>query len=150
MRDASHEFPSLQGAHDLGGHHRVGTGVPGHAGLREGRVVVGEGGDAGEEDELHRREAERREGGTLTLLPAVGGLPEEEAWALAGRGEEARESFRHWWRARLPMRAYNRQTYYMPAYVPRHDFFCCARHSRILSCRPTRMVRGTRLAPRAR
>jgi hypothetical protein len=95
MGDAADELPPLERADDLGGHHRVGAGVAGDAGLRERRVVLGEGGDAGEKDELHRREAERGEGGALALLPAVGRLPEEEAGALAGRGEEAREAFGH-------------------------------------------------------
>jgi hypothetical protein len=95
MRHAAYELAPLESANDLRGHHRVGPGVAGDASLGERRVVFGEGGDTGEEDELYRRQSKWGEGGALALLPAVGSLPEAKARALAGRCEEAWKSFRH-------------------------------------------------------
>ena len=95
VRNSPDEFAPFEGANDLRGHHRVGAGVAGDPRLSERGIVVGEGGDAGEEDELHWREAEWGESGALALLPAVRGLPESEARTFARRGEETRDSFRH-------------------------------------------------------
>jgi hypothetical protein len=85
VRNSSDELAPFEGPNDLRGHHRVGAGVAGDPRLSERRIVVGEGSDAGEEDELHRREPERGEGGALALLPAVRCLPESEARAFARR-----------------------------------------------------------------
>ena len=93
MRDASDELAPLEGANDLRGHHRVRAGMAGDASLGQRRVVFGERRDAGEEDELHRRESQWGEGGPLALLPAIGSLPQAKAGAFARCCEESWESF---------------------------------------------------------
>jgi hypothetical protein len=110
---ATHELLSLERPEHLRGRHRVGVGVAREHDLCHGLVLLGERRHAREEHHLEVGETGVAKRAALTALPAIHGLPEENARARGGRGELRRESFRHRrGRENSKQRTYHKYTYY--------------------------------------
>jgi hypothetical protein len=92
---ATHELLSLERPEHLRGRHGVGMGVAREHDLCHGLVLLGERRHAREEHHLEVGETGVAKRAALTALPAIHGLPEENARARGGRGELRRETFWH-------------------------------------------------------
>ena len=92
---ATHELFSLERAKYLRRRHDVGLRVAREHDLRHGFVLLRERRDAGEEHDLQVRQTGVAQRAPLPALPAIHGVPEENAGARDGGGELGRESFGH-------------------------------------------------------
>jgi len=92
---ATHELLALECTEYLRRGHGVRARVACEHDLCHGLVLLCERCHAREEHHLEMREPGIAERATLPTLPAIHGLPEENAWARGGRGELWWETFRH-------------------------------------------------------